>query len=185
MCLDGVIVGSTSRVLKVCLIGADSTGKTTLAENLARHYGTVWVPECARDFIESRGGQFSFDDMIKIVECQLTAEAQGTREAKRLIFCDGSALANCVWSDRYFGRRHPRVVELANTSQYDLFLYSRVDVPCETDPLRNSLEWREWLDRGFQKELQHRNCNYVSIEGSWQERFQMAVRCVDELIQRF
>jgi len=169
-------------VLKVCLIGADSTGKTTLAERLAKHYETEWVPEYARELIEAQGGQFTFDDMINIVEGQLVAEARHALNAKELMFCDGSPLANCVWSERYFGKCHPRVVALAGATYYDLYLLTRADVSYEVNPIRDSLEWREWLDARFLAELQRSSCKYVSIEGGWEQRFQSAVRAVDDLL---
>jgi NadR type nicotinamide-nucleotide adenylyltransferase len=169
-------------ILKVCLIGADSTGKTTLAEDLAEHYRTVVVAEYAREFIEARNGIFCLDDMPTIVDAQLAAEARQVRIANRVLFCDGSALANCVWSERYCGRPHPKVVELANRSKYNLFLFTRIDVAWRADAIRDSRGYREWLDTRFEAELMKRKYPYASIDGPWEQRFATAVRHVDALM---
>jgi NadR type nicotinamide-nucleotide adenylyltransferase len=169
-------------IFKVCIIGADSTGKTTLARNLAAYYGTAFVPEYAREFIEAHDGTFNFNDMPTIVEAQLLAEAKQLSATHRVLFCDGSALANCIWSERYFGRSHPKVIELANASSYDLFLLTRIDVPWKADAIRDSKGHRKWLDTRFEAELTKRGWRYVSIDGSWDRRFATSVRHVNELL---
>jgi nicotinamide riboside kinase len=55
----------------ITLVGAESSGKTTLARQLAEHYGCLWVPECARKYLEGLGRPYEERDLVVMAERQL------------------------------------------------------------------------------------------------------------------
>jgi NadR type nicotinamide-nucleotide adenylyltransferase len=177
--IDQTHVGSIRRV---CLIGADCTGKTTLSQELALHFGTVSVPEFARCFLEARSGRFSYSDMARIAKGQLGLEHAAWPKAHRVLLCDGSPLATSVWSLRYFDRVSRTVDQLARTSRYDLYLFTRIDIPWTPDSLRDSEQWRSWLDAKCEELLKARSLPFVSVSGDREQRFKTAMRAVEALL---
>jgi NadR type nicotinamide-nucleotide adenylyltransferase len=167
-------------MLRICLIGADSTGKTTLAKALAAHFGTVYVPEYAREFLTRNGGTCTLRDMIHIASSQVDAEEVLIRAARNLIFCDGSPLASMVWSRRYFGTAEDSLVQLASKHGYALYLLTNIDLPWTVDGLRNSAEQRIWLHKEFVSALTTARSPYRLISGAGDERLNAAVEAVNE-----
>jgi NadR type nicotinamide-nucleotide adenylyltransferase len=83
---------------RVCVVGAESTGTTTLCQDLARHYGVAWVPEYGREYCEWRGGTENWrsDEFETIARGQIAAEDRAAREGGRLLICDTDALATSI-----------------------------------------------------------------------------------------
>jgi nicotinamide riboside kinase len=173
-------VGSVARV---SIIGADCTGKTALAKSLADHYGTIWVPEFAREFLSANGGKCKVSDMITIGESQVRAEALAIPKANRIVFSDGSPLASCVWSLRYFGEITPDLIELARLHTYDLYLLADTDLPWEGDGLRDSQHLRNWLHQEFLSRLRCSGFRFNIIRGIGEQRVKSAIQAVDALLE--
>src|ERR1044072_1792559 len=94
--------------LRVCLVGAESTGKTTLASALAEHFGTVWVPEYGREYSERKlaeegGYDFRTDEFAHIAARQCEMEDEAARRANRILICDTDAFATSVGHRRDTG----------------------------------------------------------------------------------
>lgn len=167
---------------RVCIYGPESTGKTTLARRLARHFETVWVPEYARTLIEAQGGHVAYEDMDRIARGQVASEEALARSANRVLFADTDALTTCIWSDTLFGRCPPQVAELAKKSSYDLYLLLDVDVPWVEDVARYLPENRDAFFARCREELEIRDRRYLHLSGHWDERFELARRAVDALL---
>src|SRR5262245_43473794 len=95
---QGVSESANDSVLRVCLVGAESSGTTTLAQRLAAHYDTLWVPEYGRDYTEARkvaGARYEWKspEFIHIATKQQEHEDMVAQQARRVIFCDTDALA--------------------------------------------------------------------------------------------
>lgn len=103
-----------SFVERVCVLGGESSGKTSLARHLAQHFDTAWVKEYGREVWQRRGGALQLDDLRRIAETQVAHEEEGARQARRFLFCDTSPLSTLFYSQRMFGRADARVTELAN-----------------------------------------------------------------------
>jgi len=168
---------------KVVLLGAESTGKTTLARRLADHYGTVWVPEYARLFVEQEKRQPTYEDVKVIALGHLHAVATMLPQARRVLLCDTDLIATYVYSRYYFGAC-PDWVELTSYEQHaDLYLLTATDIPWEPDPdQRESPEARNRLQIHFVDELQQRGVPYIPILGSPDERLQAAVAAIDHIL---
>jgi HTH-type transcriptional regulator, transcriptional repressor of NAD biosynthesis genes len=166
---------------RVAILGAESTGKTTLAQNLARHFNTAWVPEYARGYLEARGGVCTLEDMPVIARGQAAAEDRLARDANRLLICDTELLTTALWHERYWGWCPDEIYQMAveRAPRYRLFLLCDNALPWMDDGLRDSPGHREWFQQRFLEELQQRPWPYVVLSGSYAERTAEAVRAVE------
>lgn len=173
-----------NRNLKVCIFGPESTGKSTLAENLAGHFKTCFVPEYAKTLIEQQNGKITLADIPRIAKGQMESEDRMLEQADRVLFCDTDLITTTIWSDWLFGECPAWVREEANRRAYDLYLLTGVDVPWVNDIHRYLPEDRQaFLDRCVQ-ELDKRNINYVKIMGSWEQRFESACAAVNAILKK-
>jgi HTH-type transcriptional repressor of NAD biosynthesis genes len=169
---------------RVCIYGPESTGKSTLARDLARHFGTVHAWEYARPLLDPQGGRCTPDDIPRIVRGQVATEEALAQQANRVMFCDTDVLTTTVWSDVLFGDTPPWIRELAETRRYDLYLVLDVDVPWVDDSQRffNEQAVRREMFGRFLAALESRRRPYRIIRGGWDERFRSACEAVDELL---
>lgn len=167
---------------RVCVYGPESTGKSTLARALAAHFKTVHAAEYGRTFVDANGGRCSAPDIATIAHGHRASEEALARQANRVLFSDTDAITTTLWSDILFGACPEWVRELAERRRYDLYLLLNVDVPWVADPQRWLPEDREAQFLRWKGELDRRGRSYVVIRGSWAERFEMARRAVDRLL---
>lgn len=166
--------------LRVAVVGAESTGKTTLARALAARRATAWVPEYARGYLEERGGTCRPEDLPAIARGQADAEGRLAREADRVLFCDTDLLTTALWSERYFGEVDGEVSRLAADGRYGLTLLCGNDLPWVGDGLRDSPGHREWFRRRFEEELDARGRPWRPVAGTGEARLAAAEAAVDQ-----
>ncbi|MBI5031020.1 MAG: AAA family ATPase [Chloroflexi bacterium] len=168
---------------RICILGAESTGKTTLAAALAKHYNTVWVPEYAREYLESSNRPCELSDMVPIAEGQVRSEDWLARQANRVLICDTNLLATMLWSEHYWGFMPERIRQLADARHYDLYLIADLGVPWIADGLRDSPNYREWFHARYVSELEKRGQAYVILSGTFEERMQGACHAIDRSLR--
>jgi NadR type nicotinamide-nucleotide adenylyltransferase len=167
---------------RVCLMGAESTGKSTLAEALAGVYDTVWVPEYGRPYTVAKnktGEPWTTDDFIAIARRQQADEEEAARMANRILFCDTDALTTAIWHERYLGRRSLEVEAIAATGHYDLTVLAGTDVPWKKDKIRNSREVREQMQQRFRDVLRDRPEPVIELRGTLEERIPIAIDAIE------
>jgi NadR type nicotinamide-nucleotide adenylyltransferase len=170
-------------VKRVCLFGPESTGKSTLARDLAAHFRTVHVPEFARGWLDPQGGICTTEDIPIIARGQAAAEDALARRANRVLVCDTDLGLTTVWSDVLFDHCPPWIERAAAERRYDLTLLLDIDVPWVDDAQRFLPHHRrEFFNRcrSF-LELHHRP--YILVKGDWQQRFEIARRAIEQLLQ--
>jgi NadR type nicotinamide-nucleotide adenylyltransferase len=181
-----------NRILRIVLIGAESTGKTTLCEALTAHYGTVWVAEYGREHWENKiaaqntaPGEtpaWSDDEFIHIAEEQQRRENEAATRANRVLICDTNAFATATWFERYAGTRHPEVDAIGARDQVDLYLIPSPDVPFVQDGVRDGEKIREWMHDRFLELIRANGTPYVLITGAWDARLPQAIAAIDALL---
>jgi NadR type nicotinamide-nucleotide adenylyltransferase len=165
-----------SSVLRVAILGAESTGKSTLAEALAKQYGTVWVPEYLREFVDTRGRVPFEEDQYGIARTQLERENQAAANASRLLFCDTTPLMTAIYSRVYWNRVDEQLARLAASHDYALTLVAAPDNPWVPDGLmRDSDEVRQLEHRMVVETLIERRIPFVLVGGSLPQRLRQVV----------
>ena len=176
-------------VLKIVLFGPESTGKTTLAKDLAAHFDTEWVPEFSRDYLQQKWDKeqkiCEIPDILPIARGQMALENQKCRTAKNVLFCDTNLLETVVYSRAYYEDYcESSVLKHALKAQYDLYFLTYIDVPWVEDDLRDRPQQRELMFSKFQKALEENNLPYVLLKGTHRERFATAVKIVEKLLKK-
>lgn len=174
---------------RVVVVGAESTGTTTLARALAAHYQTEWVPEVGRAVSEQRAadgtfGRWTDADFEAIARAQLADEEAAARRGGPVLVCDTDALATCVWQERYMARSTPAVEAIAGAHRHDLYLLTDDDIPFVQDGLRDGEHLRAWMTGRFRERLAVRPEPFVVVRGTHEQRMATAVAAIDALMAR-
>jgi NadR type nicotinamide-nucleotide adenylyltransferase len=169
-------------VKRIVIFGPESTGKSRLAQDLARHFETVWVGEYARGYLQHKGARVEPNDFELFVRGQHAAEDALARQANRVLFCDTDALTTAIFHQLFYGSTPEPLVEAAASRRYDLYLVLDVDVPWVADAQRDSPGDREALRDLYLSELAARGRPHILISGSWSDRFASACAAVERVI---
>jgi len=173
-----------ARPFRVCLIGAESTGKTELAKELAKHFDAPWVAEYSREYAERVGRELSYMDVMPIARGQIELEERIAADARDLLILDTDLLSTVVYSRHHFGSC-PAIVEgLARQRLADLYLLLDVDVPWIADPVRDSGPTRDALHDEFCRAVEEFKATYRTIRGRWGVRFERAVEVIESAYPR-
>ena len=172
----------TKPIIKIAIVGPESTGKSTMAAYLAKHYHTVWVPEYAREYCEKLTAPPTWQDEINMFKGQLALENELLPQANKLLICDTTFITVKIWSDHIFGQSPPEVVEELGRHHYDYYLLLNIDMPWEDDPLRDFPALREHFMDVWHAELQAIQAEYTVISGLDDERYQNAIGAIDHFL---
>ena len=169
-------------VKRVCIFGPESTGKSTLARDLAANFGTVYVSEFARGLLDRKQGVCDEGDIPLIARGQAAAEDALARRANKILFCDTDLLTTTIWSDVLFGRCPEWIRQAALERKYDLYLLLDVDVPWVDDSQRYLPHARAEFFQRCCAALDATQRPYRIIRGNWSERFTQACNEVRKLL---
>ncbi len=166
------------------MFGSESTGKTTLAQQLAAHYQTVWVPEYSRIYQEEKGHVPALPDVIPIAMGQMHLEEEMLCRANQVLICDTDILETKVYSDAYNGTSPEWLLQKIKERYGDLYLLTNIDLPWEPDGIRDRPHNRPEMHSRFKNELIQRNLPFAEISGNYQERFLLAVQAIDTCLNQ-
>ena len=166
---------------RICLIGAESTGKSALAEELAASLKTVWVPEFAREYVLKVQRQLDYFDVFPIARGQMQNEDRVLANARGIVILDTDLLSTVAYSRHYFGVCPEWVEQTARERLADLYLFMNVDVPWVGDPARDPKAKRDDIHAEFLKVLDEFGAKYQLISGGWDERRERALKQVRAL----
>ncbi|WP_316822050.1 ATP-binding protein [Pedobacter gandavensis] len=171
------------QIKKIAIVGPESTGKSTIAQQLARHYHTHWVPEYARYYCAALTAACNLQDEINMYHGQLALEESILAIAEKdLVFCDTTFITVKIWSDEVFGNTPEVVLNALPLHTYDLYLLMDIDLPWQEDPLRDFPHKREHFMQVWHQELQNLNANYIVVNGT-KERLNNAIKAVESFLK--
>ena len=177
-------------VINVAILGAESTGKTTLCRDLAAHFGCPWVPEYMRTYLQAKWDNeqltCTWDDLLPIAQGQIELENKLAKQAAQTsdsgyLFCDTSLFELMVYSNWYYGDCPEALTQAALAHHYDLILLTDVDIPWVADDLRDSPHQREDISAYFASQLTLHNKAFQRIGGDREERVQQVVKLLTSL----
>ena len=169
-----------AQITRVCLIGPECTGKSALAERLAKHFGTTAIPEFAREYAIARNNRLTYDDVDPIARGHIAQAHDGN-----LIIHDTDLISTVVYSRHYYDRVPEWIVEEARRRRADLYLLMDTDVPWTPDPVRDrGGDEREELFDDFRRTLDEFETRWTIISGDRETRFRTAVEEIVPLLAR-
>lgn len=176
-------------VRRVAVVGPESTGKTSLARELAESFSTAWVPEYAREYIdrkyaEARSPPCREEDIPEIARGQLAAEDAAARQANRVLLCDTDLHATWFYAEEYFGSCPGWIREAAAARRYELHLLLDADVPWVEDAQRDLPHRRGPMLAWLRAALESAGRPYRILSGSWDERRRAAIEEVEAVLAR-
>jgi NadR type nicotinamide-nucleotide adenylyltransferase len=172
-------------VVRVVLTGSESTGKTTLSQQLGGHFGAIVVPEFVRDYAARKGAPLDFADHGPIARGQMALEddgiARGASTGARLIVQDTDLLSTVVYCDHYFGRCPEWIRDEALRRRPDLYLLMDIDVPWVADDVRDRGHIREEMQDLFRRAVDASGAAFETIGGEWEKRLESGARAIERL----
>lgn len=158
-----------SFVQRVCLLGGESSGKSTLAKALGQEFTTSHVAEYGRELWNSRSGALVFGDMQRIAEVQIEREEASALRSNRFLFCDTSPLTTLFYSNQMFGKAEPTLERLAER-HYDFTILCAPDFSFVQDGTRQPETFRMSQHEWYLNELAKRGIAYRLVTGSLEAR---------------
>lgn len=177
---------------KVLIIGAESTGKSTLTERLSQYYtdkglDVGMILEFARewidDILDGDMNRLEFEHITHFGKTQMSlVKLAVSLKEHDVIFSDTDAIVSSVFQNIYYGKIDEELLEIANNENWDLILFTQPDVPWIDDGQRDLGDRREEVNNIFKHELEKRSFKYVEVKGNWEERFNIATEAVDSIL---
>ena len=168
-------------VKRVVLIGVESTGKTTLAEDLAAALNTVWIPEFGREYSATKTGEWETADFALIAAEQQRREEEAARHANRVLLCDTNAVATTIWHRRYMNHHAPEVDAIGDRDRVDLYLHTYPDFPFVQDGTRDGEFIRHEMHDWFCERLARASSPVIPLTGDRATRFATALQAIRTL----
>ena len=165
--------------LRIVLYGPESTGKTTIAIELAKKFNTSFVPEFAREYLQEKwnkqGEKCNLEDLLEIVMGQILNENLAIKKANDFIFCDTNILVTKIWSETHFeGYCDPIIEKYSDILKYDYYFLTDIDTPWDKDDLRDRPNQRKEMFFYFKKVLDDKKLPYTILRGELLERLEIA-----------
>lgn len=169
-------------ILKVCVTGPESTGKSELSKFLAETYRTSWVPEYARNYLDKLNRPYQQSDLSKIAHGQMRLEDEWVNESNRVLICDTNLITIKIWSEFKFGKCEEEILHQLQARKYDLYLLCYIDLPWENDPQREHPDKREELWNLYKAEVTKSGVPFVEIAGEREARRKRAIDAINSLL---
>jgi NadR type nicotinamide-nucleotide adenylyltransferase len=168
---------------RVVITGAESTGKTTLAQALADYYAEPWTNEFVRDYVEQLDRELQPDDLEPIARGQLAGEDAKLEQAQQLIIHDTNILSSIIYAKHYFKTKLDWVDKGFRERSYSLYLLCMPDIPWEAETSqRESPEVRNQLHQTFKANLSSLKLPHIEIHGAKEARLRQAVAIINKLL---
>ena len=169
-------------IKKIAIVGPESTGKSTMSQQLAKFYKVPWVPEYARYYCAALTTDCTLQDEINMFHGQLALEEAVLATAQTdFIICDTTFVTVKIWSDEMLGETPQIVLDALKNKPYDFYLLLDIDLPWQDDPLRDFPHKRQHFMQVWHQELKSLNANYQVISGI-ETRLQNAIIAINKFL---
>ena len=168
---------------RIVIVGAESTGTTTLANDLASVLSIEVVPEIGRHYTESikhSSRPWNDGDFASIALLQQSYEREIAARSNGLILCDTNATATVLWQRRYMGKSTSAVTEIASHDRADLYIITGDEIPFVQDGIRDGEHIRHSMHQWFIDAVSKQHVLYIVVTGSKKARLAQALAFIDK-----
>lgn len=174
--MEEVGIQTRNRTLKkIVVIGPESTGKSTICEQLSVSHNVTYLPEFARQYLEQHGAEYSFEDVLKMAKGQLDSEINFKPNGDYQ-FIDTNLIVYKIWIKEKYNLVIDWIEENIENSKVDLYFLCDIDIAWEEDPLREhpAEADRVRLFENYKIALENLSVPFVILSGSQLERLETA-----------
>jgi len=166
-------------ITRIVVTGSESVGKSTLAAQLAAHYGVAFVPEFVREYAHGKGMPLDVHDNQPIARGQMALEDAYIARATSLLLHDTDLVSTVVYCRHYFGQCPSFIEDAAFARRADMYLLLDIDVPWMPDAVRDRGDRRDEVQQLFVATLARFHASVTRIHGNWAARFALATATID------
>lgn len=171
-------------IKKIVFIGGESTGKSTLCEQLANHFNTKWVPEFAREYLGKIGINYNYSDLKNIAMGQVNSEDSLIQYSNKILFCDTDLHVIQVWSEYKYGKVDLWILNQIAERKYDAYIITSPDFEWEDDPLRENPNPsdRQYFFKLYIYLVIESGLPFCVVKGTKEERLNKAIAFCNQLV---
>ena len=169
-------------MFKIAITGPESTGKSTLAEKLAHHYKTDFVPEYSRFYLENFVGQYTENDVVEIAKGQHNLILEEEKKSSKILIADTEIVVCKIWVEYVFKHSNKVIDEILKQQDFDLYLLCDIDLPWVYDPLRENpdIDERKELFEIYRNTLEQMKVPFEIVSGDNDERVNNAIKVIEK-----
>ena len=169
-------------MFKIAITGPESTGKSTLAEKLAKHFNTDYIPEYSRTYLENFEGQYTENDVVEIAKKQYELILKEEDKNPKMLIADTEIIVCKIWIEYVFKHPNEMIEDLLRRQNFDLYLLCDIDLPWVYDPLRENpnIEERKELFEIYKNTLIKMNVPFGIVRGSDEERVNNSLEIIKQ-----
>ena len=169
-------------MFKVAITGPESTGKSTLAEKLAEHYNTDFIPEYSRSYLENFVGQYTENDVVEIAKGQHNLILEEENKSSKILIADTEIVVCKIWVEYVFKHSNKVIDEILKQQDFDLYLLCDIDLPWTYDPLRENpnIDERKELFEIYRNTLEQMKVPFEIVSGDNDERVNNAIKVIEK-----
>lgn len=169
-------------MFKIAITGPESTGKSTLAEKLAHHYNTNFIPEYSRTYLENFAGQYTEDDVVEIAKGQYNLILEEEKKSSKILIADTEIVVCKIWVEYVFKHSNKVIDEILKQQNFDLYLLCDIDLPWTYDPLRENpnIDERKELFEIYRNTLEQMKVPFEIVSGDDEVRVNNAIKVIEK-----
>ncbi len=167
-------------MFKIAITGPESTGKSTLAEKLAKYFNTDFIPEYSRTYLENFEGQYTEKDVVEIAKGQYELTLEAEKKTPSILIADTEIIVCKIWVEYVFGHSNETIDDIMKQQNFDLYLLCDIDLPWVYDPLRENpnIEERKELFEIYKNTLTKMNLPFEIVSGDDEKRANNAINII-------
>ena len=169
-------------MIKIAVIGPESSGKSDLSKAIANHYKGVVVEEFSREFLTRLGRAYTENDLVDIAKGQVAAEKRLSNTKPIVLVADTDMHVMKVWSEHKYGSCDSWILNELDKQKFDLYLLTSPDIPYEKDPLRENPNERVYFFDIYHQLLKSKNRRFIIVKGNRMARLASAIEAIDPLL---
>ena len=169
-------------MFKIAITGPESTGKSTLAEKLSKHFDVSYIPEYSRTYLENFEGQYTENDVVEIAKAQHNLIIEEEKKNPEILIADTEIIVCKIWIEYVFKHPNEMIEDLLRRQDFDLYLLCDIDLPWVYDPLRENpnIEERKELFEIYKNTLTKMNVPFGIVRGSDEERVNNSLEIIKQ-----